>query len=99
MVHPPSSRRLWEQGTAGAAAGLVATAAAPDEGMAMRVPVPGRRVHGLREFVPTLEPSSLERQRAQNLPPGLDQIEVRRILGLEDELPAGMGQGEQQHIG
>ena len=52
-----------------------------------------------RHFLPALEPSALERQRAQNLPPGLDQIEVRGVLGLKDELPARMGQGEQQHIG
>src|SRR3954469_15803198 len=50
LVHPPNSCRLWDQRERGAAAGLMAAAPAPDEGMPMRVPVPGRRVHRLREF-------------------------------------------------
>ena len=35
---------------------------------------------------------------AQDLPPGLDQVEAGRVLGLEGELPARMEPAEQQHV-
>ena len=50
------------------------------------------RGHRLAELLPRLEPTALQRQGAQHLPPRLDQVEVGRVRRLEDELPAGMGQ-------
>src|SRR3954451_21003437 len=73
-------------------------ATAPDEGMSVLVPVGGCAFDGLRDLGPGLEASALQRQGAQDLPPGLDQVQVGRVLGLEDELPARMEQAEQQHV-
>src|SRR5262249_19208646 len=68
----------------------VATAAPPDERMAVLVPVGRRFFDGLADVLPRLEPTPFQRQRAQHLPPRLDQVQVRRVLRLEDELPAGV---------
>src|SRR5258708_11321455 len=73
--------------------------AAPDEGMTMGVPVPGRGRNGCADLVPGVEAVPLEGQGAEGLPPRFDQIQVRGVFGLEDELPAGMRQGEEQDIG
>src|SRR3954462_6929572 len=73
-------------------------ATAPDEGMFVLVPVGGCAFDGLRDLGPGLEAAPFEGQGAQDLPPGLDQVQVGRVLGLEDELPARMEQAEQQHI-
>src|SRR3712207_8395991 len=48
------------------------------------------------DLLPGLEPSPLQRQRLQHLPPRLDQVEVRRVHRLEDELPPREGQREQR---
>src|SRR5690242_5108018 len=71
---------------------------APDEGMFVLVPVGGCLFDGLRDLGPGLEVSALQRQGAHDLPPGLDQVQVGRVLGLEDELPARMEQTEQKHV-
>src|SRR6476661_4132706 len=71
---------------------------APDEGMFVLVPVGGCLFDGLRDLGPGLEAAAFQRQGAQDLPPGLDQVQVGRVLGLEDELPARMEQAEQQHV-
>src|SRR3954449_7319102 len=73
-------------------------ATAPDEGMFVLVPVGGCAFDGLRDLGPGLEAAPFEGQRAQDLPPRLDQVQVGRVLGLEDELPARMEQAEQQHV-
>src|SRR5215208_3121846 len=73
-------------------------ATAPDEGMFVLIPVGGCAFDGLLDLGPGLEASTLQRQGAQDLPPGLDQVQVGRVLGLEDELPARMEQAEQQHV-
>jgi hypothetical protein len=67
--------------------------------MAMRMPVRGGLMHGLADFSPRLKAPTLKCQRAQHLPPGLDQGEVGRILRLADELPTGRGARTQQDIG
>ena len=67
--------------------------AAPKEGMAMLVPVCGGCFDSLGDLLPTLKPAAFERQRPQNLPPRLNQSEVRRVLGLKDELESGGGPG------
>ena len=66
--------------------------------MLVRVPVRGATPDGLFDLGPGLEASALQRQGAHDLPPGLDQVQVGRVLGLEDELPARMEQAEQQHV-
>src|ERR671910_1283776 len=77
----------------------MAPTASPDEGMLVLVPVGGCPIDGLLDLGLCLEPAAFQCQGAQHLPPGLDQVEVGRILGLEDELPARMEQAEQQHVG
>src|SRR3954468_14141132 len=71
----------------------------PDEWMAVIVPVGRGSSDRLLDLGPGLETAALQRQRAQHLPPGLDQVQVGGILGLEHELPARMQQAEQQHVG
>ena len=72
---------------------------APDERMPVIVPVGGGSRDRLLDLGPSFEAAAFQRQRAQHLPPGFDQVEVGRVLGLEHELPARMQQAEQQGIG
>ena len=65
----------------------------------MRVPVCGGTLDGLFDLGPGFEAAPFESQGAQDLPPRFDQVQVSRIFGLEDELPARMGQSKEQHIG
>src|SRR4051794_26571078 len=76
----------------------MAPTAAPDERVLVLVPVGGGALDGLLDLGPGVEPSALEGQRAQHLPPRLDEVQVGRVLRLEHELPARVGQGEQQHV-
>src|SRR3954470_19573861 len=69
---------------------------APDEGMTVRIPVRRRLRNGGGELVPGLEATPGQGERAQDLPPRLNQVEVRR--GLEHHLPAWMRQQEQQCV-
>src|SRR3712207_5323047 len=71
----------------------------PDEGVAVRVPVSGCLRDGLYDRVPGLEAAAGESQRAQHLPPRLDEVEVGGILRLEHHLPARVRQHEQEHVG
>jgi len=73
-------------------------AAAPDERLLVRLPVDGGLLDGLLDLGPGFEALSLEGQRAQDLPPRLDKVQVGRILWLEHEILARMGEGEQQHV-
>src|SRR5215212_5790646 len=99
MVHPLSCYNIWHDGDPGAARGAVPPSAAPKEGMLVLVPVRGGAPDGFFDLGPGLEAAALERQRAQDLPPRFDQVQVGRVLGLEDELPARVGQSEEQHVG
>jgi len=81
------------------AAGPVAAASAPHERMAVRIPVGGRRRDCLPDRGPARKPSSLQGTGAQDRPPRLNQVQVGGVRGLEDELPARMGQREEQHVG
>ena len=72
-------------------------APAPDEGMAMDVPGGPSRHHRLADFLPGVEAPDFQGQGAPDFPPWLDEMQIRGVLGLEDELPAGMDQTEQQH--
>src|SRR5215213_6007057 len=81
-------------------AGLtMAAPAAPDEWMPVIVPVRRGPCDGLLDLGPGLEAASFQSQRAQRLPPRFDQVQVRRVGGLEHEFPARMQQAEQQHVG
>src|SRR6266496_2795869 len=87
VVRLPSLGHLRQEADAWPAARAVATAPAPDEGMTMGVPVLRRFVDGLADLVPGLEAATLQRQRPQDLPPRLDQVQVGGVGRLEDELP------------
>src|SRR5919199_2574968 len=99
MVHPASLGRSGQLGYTGLAARAMATAPAPEEGMAMLVPVGGGLRHRLADFRPGREAAALERQGAQDLPPRFKQVEIRGVLGLEDKLPAQVRDREEEHVG
>src|SRR5215213_2170254 len=98
VVHPLNGCNIWRGSDAETARRAMAPAAAPDEWVLVLVPVCSGTLDGLLNLGPGVEPSALESQRAQHLPPRLDEVQVGRILWLEDELPAWVGQGEQQHV-
>src|SRR3712207_2813100 len=98
VVHPLNERDIWRRRDAEATRSATAPAAAPDEWMPVLVPVAGGALDGRLDLRPGLEPPPLEGQRAQHLPPRLDEIEVGRVLRPEHELPPWVGQGEQQRI-
>src|ERR1700751_2480105 len=98
MVHPLSCCELWRNGDPGAARGAVPPSAAPDGGVLVLVPVRGGAPDGLFSLRPSLEAAPFESQRAQDLPLRLDQVQVGRILGLEYELPARVGQSGGEHV-
>ena len=98
VVHPASLGDMRQQGDA-EATGPVATTAAPDEGVAMGMPVGGGRRDGLADFLPGLEAPPLEGEGTERFPPRFDQIQGGGVGRLEDERPARMRQREQQDIG
>src|SRR5690348_7803608 len=99
VVHPLSYCDIWHGGDPGAAREAVAPSAAPQEGVFVRVPVCCGAADGLFDLGPGLETAALQCQRAQDLPPRLDQVQIGGILGLEHELPARVGEREQENIG
>ena len=86
MVHPVQLGRLRRQADACLAARSIAATLALNEGMSMLVPISGGLGHGLAHFLPDLEPSALDRERAQHLPPRLNQVQIGGVCGLEDKL-------------
>src|SRR3712207_9543224 len=70
------SRGPGQERDAGLATRPVTATAAPEEGVAVRVPVSGCLRDGLDDLVPGLEAAAGESQRAQHLPPRLDRGEV-----------------------
>ncbi len=76
----------------------MASATAPDKGMFVRFPVGRRRLDGLADIGPTFEAAPFECERAQDLPPGFDEVLVGSADRLDDELAAGVGEREQQHF-
>ena len=99
MVHPLSCYHIRHGSNPEAARGAVPPSVAPEEGVLVLVPVRGGAADGLLDLGPGLEAAALERQRAQDFPPRLDQVQVGRIFGLEHELPARVGEREQEDIG
>src|SRR5687767_14382376 len=77
----------------------MAAASPPDEGMLVLVPVGGGLLDRLFDLGPRLEAAALQGEGLEDLPPGLDQVEVGGIGRLEDELPAWVEQAEQQRVG
>lgn len=77
----------------------MAPSAPPDEGMFGRVPVGRCPLDCLADVGPALEPAPRQRQGAQHLPPGLNQVQGGGVLRLKDDLPARMDQREEQHVG
>src|SRR5262249_37798144 len=98
VVHPANLGHLWHEADTGAPWRAVPASVAPDKGMLVGIPVGRRPACGGRELLPGREAAALERQGPQDLPPGLDQVQVGGIFGLEDELPTRMGQAEEQHV-
>ncbi len=70
----------------------------PDKGMLMGIPVGRGRLDRRLDLLPGLKASAFERQRAQDLPPRFNQIQVGRIRGLIDELPTRMMDHKQQQV-
>ena len=62
----------------------------------MRVSILGRSSNRLADLLPCLESAPSERERTQRLPPRLDQVQVRCVLRLEDELPARVCERKQR---
>src|ERR1051325_4831006 len=98
MVHPLSCYGIWHDSDPGAGGGAVPPSTAPQERVLVLVPVRGGASDSLLDLGPSLEAAALERQRAQDFSPRLDQIQVSRILGLEHKIPARGGEREQEHI-
>ena len=66
--------------------------------MLVLVPVGGGAFNDLLDLGPDFEASPFQGQGVQHFPPRLNQVQVRCILGLKDELPARVKQAEQQNI-
>src|SRR5260370_6887860 len=98
VVRPRSSSNIRQESNTRLTMWMVTTRMTPNEGMSMLIPIGSGFLHGLPDFIPGLETSSLEGQRAQDFPPGFNQVEIGRVFGLEDEFPTRMGQAEQQDI-
>jgi len=71
-----------------------------DVGAHSSTPWPARRglVDRLANLAPSLEAAPGEGERAQHLPPRLDEVEVGGVLRLEHHLPARVRQHEEQHV-
>src|ERR1700748_89009 len=98
VVHPLNACDIWCCCDTVATWHAMTSSATPDKRMLVGVPVLGGTPHGLLDFGPCIEATPLQRQRAQHLPPRLQQVQIGRIDRLEHELPTRMGQREQQHI-
>lgn len=66
--------------------------------MRVAVPVLGTGLNVVAELLPVFEAVPLEGNRAQDLPPRFNQVEIRRSRGKKEELPARMGQGEKHYL-
>lgn len=64
----------------------------------MSIPVGCCFFHSFTNIFTGLEPSPFQCQGAQNLPPWLNKVKIRRVFGLEHKLPARIYQREQEYI-
>jgi len=99
MVHPLNTGRLRHTSDPIPARQAMPAPSAPHEGVTMRVPIRTCFDDRVLDRLPGQKLPPLQCQRFQDLPPRLDQVQIRRIRRLEDELPARMRQGEEQDIG
>jgi hypothetical protein len=97
-VHPVRLGHSRESAQAGATTRSVA-ATSPDDGRPMGVPVLGGVFPGPTDRRPGLHAPPLHGPRAPSVPPRLNQVPGGRLLGLEDELPAGVRPRAQQASG
>jgi hypothetical protein len=74
-------------------------ALAPHKGVLVLIPVHRCDLNAPVDRLPGLEASAFEGERTQHPPPGLDQVKIRCVLRLEDDPPARICQGAEQHIG
>ena len=79
---------LGQERDAGLTMRAMATPLSPSEGMAVRVPVVDRLRDGFGDLIPGLEATPGQGERAQHLPPRLDEVEVGGVFRLEHHLPA-----------
>src|SRR3954469_23324735 len=98
VVHPLNECDIWRGSDAEPTRRAMPPAAAPDERVLVLVPVGGGTLDGLLDLGPGIEAPAFEGQRAQHLPPRLDEVEVGRVFRLEHELPARVRQSEQQYV-
>ena len=70
----------------------------PHKGMLMRIPVRRRCLDRLNDLLPGFKTSALERERTEDFPPRLNEVQVRGVLGLVDELRARMMDQEQEQV-
>ena len=98
VVHPLNESDIWQDCDPGAARSAMTPAPAPEEGVLVRLSILGGAFDRLFDLRPSIEPAPLQRQRAQDLPPRLDQVQIGCVFRLEDKFPARMGQIEQEHI-
>src|SRR4029450_11646406 len=99
VVHPASLCCYWQRRDARLSTWPMPAPPPPDKRMPMRIPIRCSRGNRLAHLVPCFETATFERQRPQHFPPWLNKVEIGRIGGLKDELPAGMRQGKQQDVG
>ena len=64
----------------------------------MSIPISRGSFNCLLNFRPGFKAATFERERAQRLPPRLDQVEIGGVLRLKDELPTWMLQTKQEDI-
>ncbi len=76
----------------------MSAALAPDKGVFMSIPVSTSCMHSLLYLLPGGKTPALQSQRAQHLPPRLDEVQVSSIHGLENELPSRMSSREEHGI-
>src|SRR3954466_3592523 len=79
VVHPLNQCEIWDGRDPEAARLPMTPSTTPDEWMPVIVPVGRGASDRLLDLGPGLETAALQRQRAQHLPPGLDQVQVGGI--------------------
>src|SRR6266568_4273159 len=90
VVHSLNTEYLHLEGKLlGTPRWLMPAAAPPHKGMFMGIPIGRGRLDGLDDLLPGLKTPAFERQRAQDLPPGFDEVEVGRIRRLIIDLLGG----------
>src|SRR5947209_10798367 len=98
VLHPLNACDIWCCRNTETTWHAMAPSATPNKRMLVGVPVLGGTLHGQLNLGPGIKPTPLQCKRAQHLPPRLQQVQIGGIDRLEHELPARVGQREQQHV-